>query len=619
MYISRIKIQNYRGIAEMQDYIELGNLSTFVGRNDIGKSTVINALACFFDTSATAKLNSNDFNHNTDDNIEIECIFTNVGESLGAYYQDTKKKSDGIETCTKYTLIDSDLYIRKTYDRQKLSGKFEIKLNEYERFEGLLDKKSTELDKLMKSNSLTAENSSVGRNPDTLKIESIIKHCEVNNIRKVEKWTEDKDIAKILPNFELFKADYSLEIKDNFDNKFGAEIKQVLEESKKSLDQISNDINEVLRLEAIGISNFLKEYVSDLDGLDIKVSPVWYDAVKKVTVNLKAKNDTQPVSIENKGTGYRRLLMVARLRYLATKNDKTNTIYAIEEPETYLHPKAQEQLLEALKTISENHQVLLTTHSTIFAGSTEIDNLILVTKENDNSKYDQKSENKIKNIIIELGVKPTHNLYDSKDYEGILFVEGNSDEFFVKEAMRKLGFEELVEKIGFVFGGGESLDYFVNLEYWKGNNRKLFSIIDSDIYFVGDPCINNEQKISLDRKKTKNNEFITNFNSNYGNAWMLKKRNIENYYQPNAILREITKLNTNTLITLESVTFLDTDNVSDKLKKLKASNSNITGLETKGNKNIFESMTKEEWVNVSGGQLEEIFEAIKTQLVDNND
>jgi putative ATP-dependent endonuclease of the OLD family len=39
----------------------------------------------------------------------------------------------------------------------------------------------------------------------------------------------------------------------------------------------------------------------------------------------------------------------------------------IEEPETFLHPSAQQDLLDSIKDLSEDNQIIITTHSPIFA------------------------------------------------------------------------------------------------------------------------------------------------------------------------------------------------------------------------------------------------------------
>ena len=45
MKISQVKITNFRGYKD-ETIIDFGELTAFVGRNDVGKSTVLEALNC---------------------------------------------------------------------------------------------------------------------------------------------------------------------------------------------------------------------------------------------------------------------------------------------------------------------------------------------------------------------------------------------------------------------------------------------------------------------------------------------------------------------------------------------------------------------------------------------
>lgn len=63
-------------------------------------------------------------------------------------------------------------------------------------------------------------------------------------------------------------------------------------------------------------------------------------------------------------------------------DNKTNIIYAIEEPETSQHPEHQKKLLSALIELSEanNTQILLTTHSPALAQLTPRKSINLIEK-----------------------------------------------------------------------------------------------------------------------------------------------------------------------------------------------------------------------------------------------
>lgn len=82
--------------------------------------------------------------------------------------------------------------------------------------------------------------------------------------------------------------------------------------------------------------------------------------------------------IDNKGDGIKRSLMFALLqayvihlsnqRIAANQNEAIQRplLFLFEEPELYLHPKSQRILFNTLAKISEDHQVVVTTHSPIF-------------------------------------------------------------------------------------------------------------------------------------------------------------------------------------------------------------------------------------------------------------
>lgn len=86
-------------------------------------------------------------------------------------------------------------------------------------------------------------------------------------------------------------------------------------------------------------------------------------------------DDGHDGSIASKGDGLKRTVLFALLRAYASirstgLNDQARSesprpsyVLLFEEPELYLHPRAQRQLMTALGTFSNEHQVLVTTHS----------------------------------------------------------------------------------------------------------------------------------------------------------------------------------------------------------------------------------------------------------------
>ena len=70
--------------------------------------------------------------------------------------------------------------------------------------------------------------------------------------------------------------------------------------------------------------------------------------------------------LETKGTGMQRAFMLALLQVVAetSNNAHSGTVYGLDEPETWLHPRAQAQLSHALSKLSANgRQILIFSHS----------------------------------------------------------------------------------------------------------------------------------------------------------------------------------------------------------------------------------------------------------------
>lgn len=82
-------------------------------------------------------------------------------------------------------------------------------------------------------------------------------------------------------------------------------------------------------------------------------------------------HDDVVVPIAERGTGFQSALVLGILRYVSSKSRQagTNVIFAIEEPEAFLHPQTQRAMAKILKDISAETQLLVTTHSPVLVDS----------------------------------------------------------------------------------------------------------------------------------------------------------------------------------------------------------------------------------------------------------
>lgn len=86
---------------------------------------------------------------------------------------------------------------------------------------------------------------------------------------------------------------------------------------------------------------------------------------------IKSKDDIE-VPIAERGTGFQSALVLGILRYVSSKEGNQhggNLMFAIEEPEAFLHPQTQRAMAKIISDISSDAQLLVTTHSPVLVDS----------------------------------------------------------------------------------------------------------------------------------------------------------------------------------------------------------------------------------------------------------
>ena len=124
MKLKAIYLKNFRCYKE-EVCIEFDNLTTFIGKNDIGKSTILEALEIFFNNDLV-KIESSDANVFGDKNVIITCDFCDLPEEL---ILDSGEKTN--LTNEYLTISDDILRIKKVYDcsKSKISSAIYIVAN----------------------------------------------------------------------------------------------------------------------------------------------------------------------------------------------------------------------------------------------------------------------------------------------------------------------------------------------------------------------------------------------------------------------------------------------------------------------------------------------------------
>ncbi|GFD83830.1 hypothetical protein KUL118_66920 [Tenacibaculum sp. KUL118] len=593
MKIFDITIKNFRGIVELQK-LKVGDINSFVGKNDSGKSNILKALNTFFNE----KFDSNDVYKGIgqDEKTEIIIRFT-PSSAVNPLALDSEGKihlKKTFEFSSAGKVVKTFTYICNDINSEEYTNCWGIKeaeINSYCSALGVEYSRSgrgvTNVSKIDLINESTLE---LGRVEKEHNAADFLK-----NIKKQYSFVE-------LPEYSLFDAEQDLNVSStSFQSQFKPIAAESLNNNSDLKDQIELNVQTDLETEFSAITTLMQKNVPELE--KINTSPVcnWGNLVK-FDLSLKFRSDNYDIPISNKGTGFKRSLMVAYFEYLAQKTTKQHQIFGIEEPETFLHPELQQDLLTSIIELSDNSQFFTTTHSPVFAGSTRDSNIVVVKKENEVSNYyNYENEDEILNVVIkELGINPNYNLLND-NYRKAVFVEGSGDAKFWEIAFSKIN-GGIPDDILFVPCGGDQVDFFVNAELCRKINRRFVVVLDSD-----------RGAVDYESKLANKAQLIAKVEALGGEVLILRKREIENYYSRDAIQR---LLNGNFELP-EEFQIEDFTDIKEEIKNHILQPSGIN-FKAKNNFNVFAEMTREEWISSAATvgektDIEEIIDKINEQ------
>lgn len=172
------------------------------------------------------------------------------------------------------------------------------------------------------------------------------------------------------------------------------------------------------------------------------------------------------------------------LTYLS-REDKFDLII-IDEPEVYLHPDIQRQLLGLLRDMDSD--VLIATHSVEILGESEPGEIVLIDKKNKQAKR-LKDVQEVQLALDVIGSVQNITLTQLAKTHRVLFVEGLKDYKLIKRFAKKIGCHEVSSGLGltaFESGGFSSWDKVKSLawgiESTFGADFKIAAVYDHDFW-----------------------------------------------------------------------------------------------------------------------------------------
>ncbi|MDA8576186.1 ATP-binding protein [Candidatus Marinamargulisbacteria bacterium] len=484
MKIKKLILKNFRSHEDIEIPLD-DSFNAIIGKNDVGKSSVLEALDIFFE-GGTIKLDPSDCNVRT----------TNKKVTIGVVFDIDRTHQILLDSSVKTTLekesllnADGCLEIQKVWD---CSGKsitarsLSTFIHSYyfSEFKGdpLITKKNSDLKQLLEDKGLECDDQKVNSKlresiyqsvVDSTKKENVLIQLDEEDAKKT--WNS---ISKDLPMFFLFQSDRANKDSDK-------EVQDPLKAiTKEAISQVEEELQNVKRTIETHIDTLAKETLEKLKEMAPEIA-------NSLTPNISNKawdslfsfsfEGDQKIPINKRGSGVRRLILLNYFRAQADKKsaDGKPAIYAFEEPETSQHPNHQTLLVNALLELSENdkNQVLITTHSPEIAKMCGDSNLIFLIDENKKTKV-QSGDNKLREICNTLGILPYICKFS-------VFVEGKNDVLFLKTINQNIpelkdlfNFDDTGTQILPLIGG--NLENWVNQGYIKDSNIKGFYLFDKD-------------------------------------------------------------------------------------------------------------------------------------------
>lgn len=530
MRLIGVTVENFR-CYKTPTSVRFGDLTALVGSNDVGKSSLMDALAIFFETS---KADVDDACKTGDPKqMRITCEFDRLpGELVVDTDAPTSLRAEHLVT------PNDTLIIEKTYNGSLktpgVSTIHAISLHPTaDGYHDLLTLKKTDLAK--RASDLGVDLQGVDKRINSAVRKAIWDACP--DLQKSEVavpldseggkqvWTS---LQPYLPAFALFKSDRA---STDQDSEAQDPLKAAIQEAVKAVEPELQKIQEFVEREVTKIADATVNKLREMDSsIAETLNPVVTTKKWESLFSTSITGD-EGVPLNKRGSGVKRLVLLNFFRAKAEKdaleNHSNSIIYAIEEPETSQHPKNQRLLLNALRDLStgEGRQVIVTTHTPMLARYLDQDDIRFIRRlEGTERQISEGSEATVGEIAKSLGVLADHNVKIFVGVEGphdISFLCGMSQMLIAAgESVPDLERLELDGELVFVPLGGS------NMALWASRlspfKRPEFHICDRD---------------NPPPDLPKYSAFMISVNEREGcRAVATEKRELENYLHQDAIL-----------------------------------------------------------------------------------
>lgn len=508
MKLKKVEILKYKSYTEKQNFEVEEDITILVGMNESGKTAALEAIAKtnYFQDDDDFKFNvTHDYprrekkkmEKSDEEPVAIVCTYKLDESLIAAIENELGKdalKSTLIDCISKYTSnrtwsnvgIDRDKFVKFQTSKLGISSK---SLN----------------DKLVKINSSEELNDLIeSYNEDQYKegISSLAKFYT-----NEWKWESDpliEYVARVfikpnLPKFLYYDEYFALPSRisiEKLENKTLGDSEQ--KTARALFDLADIDTSELIQ------SNDFEDFIAELEATEAIISEELFkywqtnknlgitfqiDSVKdgsnrviEHVLDIRVKNKGVSLPLKNRSKGFNWFFSFLVWFKKIQEDSDSQYILLLDEPGLNLHASAQADLLRFLEDLSEDYQIIYTTHSPFMIPSNSLERVRTVFEEDKTSVISNSIQEKDPNTLFPLqaalGYDIAQNLFVSNKN---LLVEGVSDLIILTALsglLESLGRQGIREDITIVPTGGlEKVATFISL--LRGSQLEIACLLDS--------------------------------------------------------------------------------------------------------------------------------------------
>ena len=511
MKLKEVTIHKYKSFESEQKFDLENDITILVGMNESGKTSALEAVAKtrYFQDDESFKFNAT-HDYPRKDKVRMDKSDENP-QAITCVYEISSILQQTIETEMGKGIFKSIIFsVTTKYDNSKTIGisidakKFiehktkELGISSDTLNNKLLNVKSkTDLDTLQKE--YTEENKVAG-------IKSFAKYFE-----NTKGWESDPIggyiyknlLAPQMPKFLYYDEYYTLPSRISIEKLNSESLEESEYKTAKALFDLANlNPNDIIK------SNNFEDFIALLEATETSISDELFrywttNKNLNITFHIDKKEDTDrynntrivehilDIRVKNKGVslplknrskGFNWFFSFLVWFKKIQEDQNSNYILLLDEPGLNLHASAQADLLRFLEDLSQNYQIVYTTHSPFMISSDKLQRVRTILETDNGSVISDSVQEKDPNTLFPLqaalGYDIAQNLFISKKN---LLVEGVSDLVIltamsgILEAEKREGLRNDITIVP--TGGLEKVATFISL--LRGSQLKIVCLLDS--------------------------------------------------------------------------------------------------------------------------------------------